>query len=90
MRLSVEKVKELVSKAEESFRHQECATCECYLGYLAQLELDADPDGSAFLKEYQPPRDQMHSCLGCDPCPPGILYGNYLRNRTVEPGENKR
>jgi hypothetical protein len=21
--------------------------------------------------------------LGCDPCPPGILYSNYLRKKSV-------
>lgn len=81
MPLSLDTVKELISKAEAAFRHQECATCECYLGYIAQLEIDSDPEGRAFLENYIPPREQQHACLGCDPCSPGILYANYLRKK---------
>lgn len=80
--LSVSDVKSLIKKAEESFRHQECATCECYLGYVTQLEIDSDTEGQEFLKSYQADRDQIHSCLGCDPCAPGILYANYLRKNS--------
>ncbi|MFN2111877.1 MAG: hypothetical protein ACK2TT_02040 [Anaerolineales bacterium] len=81
--LSLATVKELISRAEESFRHDECAACECYLGYVTQLEIDSDPEGRAFLENYQPPRDQQHSCLGCDPCPAGILYADYLRKKKL-------
>jgi hypothetical protein len=79
--LSAAAVTALIKKAEESFRHQECTTCECYLGYLTQLEIDADPDGQQILWEYQPEREEIHACLGCDSCPPGILYATYLRKR---------
>jgi len=41
--LLVSEVKELINKAEISFRHQECAACECFLGYVTQLEIDSDP-----------------------------------------------
>jgi len=82
--LSVPEVKGLIAKAEESFRHEECATCECYLGYVAQLVIDSGPEAKIFLQEYQPDRDQIHSCLGCDPCAPGILYASYLRKRSKE------
>jgi hypothetical protein len=77
--LTVSKIKELLSEAEFTFRHEECATCECYQGYVTQLKIDSDPEGQQFLEEYQPDKDQIHSCLGCDPCSPGILYANYLR-----------
>ena len=80
--LSVSEIKELIRNAELSFRHEECRTCECYLGYVAQLEIDSTPDGRVFLKDYKPPREEVHSCLGCDPCAPGILYANYLRKRS--------
>ena len=79
--LLVLEVKELINKAEISFRHQECAACECYLGYITQLMIDSEPEARQYLKEYQPDRDQIHSCLVCDPCSPGILYANYLRKR---------
>ena len=79
--LLVSEIKDLIKKAEKSFRHEECATCECYLGYITQLVIDSGPEGQQFLKDYQPDRDQIHFCLGCDPCAPGILYANYLRIR---------
>ncbi len=82
--LSVSEVNELIKKAEEAFRHQECATCECYLGYITQLMIDSEPEGRQYLIEYQPDRDQIHSCLGCDPCSPGILYSNYLRKKSPQ------
>lgn len=90
MILPIDQIKELVTKAETSFRHDECATCECYLGYITQLEIDADQEGRQFLKETMPPREEIHSCLGCDPCPPGILYSDYLRKKSatkISPGQ---
>lgn len=80
--LSVSEMKDYLNNAEFSFRHQECATCECYLGYVAQLEIDSDQEGRNYLKETKPDRDQIHACLGCDPCAPGILYTTYLRRKT--------
>ncbi len=81
MELTIGQIKELISKAEYAFHHQECATCEVYLGYLAQLEIDADPAGQQYLREYKPPREQVHGCLGCDPCPSAILHAEYLRKK---------
>ena len=81
--LSLAEIKDSIRKAEQAFRHEDCATCECYLGYVVQLEIDADEEGKNFLTSYKPDRGQIHSCLGCDPCPPGILYANYLRKNTA-------
>lgn len=86
--LTINKVSEIINKAENCFRHEECATCECYLGFIAQLELDGDEEIGYFLAAYKPPREEIHACLGCDPCPPGILYSDYLRKkppRTIKP-----
>ena len=80
--LSVSDLKGYLNKAEESFRHEDCRTCECYLGYLAQLEIDSDEEGREILKDHKPAREEIHACLGCDPCAPGILYTNYLRKRS--------
>jgi hypothetical protein len=77
--LAIKQVEQLIKKAESSFRHQECASCECYLGFLAQMELDGDQEIGNFLAAYKPPRGEIHACLGCDPCPPGVLYADYLR-----------
>ena len=84
--LSVPEIKNLIKKTEEAFRHEECATCECYLGYLTQLEIDADSEGRHFLRDFKPPMNQIHSCLGCDPCPPGILHTDYLRGKSKQTG----
>lgn len=80
---SIDQISKIIHKAESSFRHEECATCECYLGFLTQLEIDADQEGRLFLKDYMPPREEIHACLGCDPCPPGILYTDYLRKKAA-------
>jgi len=77
--LSQEVVKSLIKDAEFSFRHEDCESCECYLGYIVQLQIDSDPEASDFLESYKSARGEIHSCLGCDPCSPGILYADYLR-----------
>ena len=51
----------------------DCSTCECLQGYLAQLQLLATDDGTALVTLLRVARTEMHSCLGCDPCPPGDL-----------------
>ena len=83
MNLSIEQLKELITKAEFSFRREECATCECYLGYITQLELDGDQEAQDYLTESKPKREEIHACLGCDPCSPSILYSDYLRKKTT-------
>ncbi len=80
--LTISNIELLLLEAEFSFRHEECATCECYLGYLTQLKLDSDQEASRYLEENIPDRGLIHSCLGCDPCAPGILYSNYLRKNS--------
>jgi hypothetical protein len=82
-KLSVSEIKALILKTEESFRHQECATCECYLGFITQLEIDADQEAQEYIRDIQPPKELVHSCLGCDPCPPGILYEDHLKKTRV-------
>jgi len=79
--LSVSEVKEFIRKAEESFRHEDCKSCECYLGYIAQLKIDSSQEAKKFIESYMPDREQIHACLGCDPCPPGVLYSAYLRKK---------
>jgi len=76
--LSLSEVKEYIKKAEKSFRHEECRTCECFLGYVTQLQIDTEQEAKQFLMDYQPPREEIHTCLGCDPCAPGILYTQYI------------
>ena len=82
--LSVGEIKELITKAEASFRHEDCRTCECYLGYVAQLMIDSNPEANEYLSGYMTPKEEMHGCLGCDPCSPGILHNLYLRRNKRE------
>ena len=83
MNLSIEQLKELIAKAEFAFRREECATCECYLGYVTQLKIDTGQEGRKYLKKHFPPPDEVHACLGCDPCSPSTLYADYLRKKTT-------
>lgn len=76
--VSVAQVKVLIGNAIDAFPHEYCWTCECFLGYVTQLEIDADQPRHPFFQDYRPPRGQVHSCLGCDPCPPGDHYAQYL------------
>ena len=78
--LSASQVKALIKNAIDGFPHAECATCECFLGYLTQLEIDADPSSQPILLKHKPDRLEIHTCLGCDPCPPADYYAEYLRN----------
>ena len=71
----------MINNAESSFHHRECATCECYLGFIAQLELDGDQETREYLEAYKPLREKIHACLGCDPCSPGVIYTDYLRKK---------
>ncbi len=77
--LSVSQVRSFIENAIEAFPHDECATCECFLGYVTQLEMEADDGGQKFLEKHKPQKTEMHACLGCDPCPPGDHYAQYLR-----------
>ena len=82
--LSVSHVTTLVGNAKAAFPHEECATCECYLGYIIQLERESDRSGQQFLESYKPSRKEIHACRGCDPCPPGDHYARHLRDNRAE------
>ena len=79
MELTRKDAQELLAKLRRAFRHEPCRTCDCTQGMLVQLELDAAEDIGDLTAELKVPREQMHSCLGCDPCPGGALYADYLR-----------
>jgi hypothetical protein len=73
-----EEIKALLQGVEDSFPHDLCSTCECFLGYLAQLRIDSDPADKGLFLPFKVDRKDMHKCLGCDPCPPGDLYAEYM------------
>ena len=71
----------LLDAVEESFPHDLCSTCECFLGYIAQLRVDSNPADKALFLPYKVERKDMHKCLGCNPCPPGDEYAEYMRDK---------
>jgi hypothetical protein len=74
-------VETLLKEAEQAFPLGTCPTCECFLGYMAQLRVDSDAESRDLFVPFKVDRSLMHGCLGCDPCPPGDLYAAYQRNK---------
>lgn len=68
-----------LDKARQAVPKDACWSCDCFQGFLTQLELDAAEDVTDLTDPLKVPREQMHGCLGCDPCPPGEAYSQYLR-----------
>ena len=77
-KLQRNEIQAALKEAEETFPHRMCNTCECFLGYLAQLRIDSDPVDKDLFVPFKVRREDMHKCLGCDPCPPGDLYAAYM------------
>ena len=80
-KLSRGEVQTFLAEAADSFPHGACLTCECFLGYVIRLRIDSDEASQDLIGEYQVERANMHRCLGCDPCPPGDLYAEYVRKQ---------
>jgi len=78
-KLTRQEVQAFLSEAADSFPHGACLTCECFLGYVICLHVDSDKTSQDLIGQYRVERQSMHSCLGCDPCPPGDLYAEYVR-----------
>ena len=73
-------VRSALRELEAVLPHDACHTCECMQGFLAQLRMDADDEAGALILPWLAPRGQVHSCLGCAPCPPGDQFAASLRN----------
>ncbi len=71
-------LKERLAALRGSLPLTECATCECLLGYLTQLEIDAGEGAAALTGTLKDPEATLHGCLGCDPCPPAEQFADYL------------
>ena len=74
-------LQELLTQVGGSFPLGMCNTCECFLGNLAQLRIDSDLADKDLFLPYKVDRKEMHKCLGCDPCPPGALYAEYMKQQ---------
>jgi hypothetical protein len=84
-KLTRQEVQIFLEEAADSFPHGACLTCECFLGYVIRLRVDSDKTSQDLIGGYQVERKSMHSCLGCDPCPPGDLYAEYIRKKQQPP-----
>lgn len=82
-KLTSEQIKKLLDDAVASFPHEDCYTCECFLGFIAQLGLDIEKVQRPLLSKYKPDRNLVHSCMGCDPCPPANIYANYMQSNRL-------
>ncbi len=74
-------IKILLKRLKQSVIKKECATCECFQGFIAQLEVDSCEDISDLVDLICVPDEKLHKCLGCNPCPPADLYTEYLMNK---------
>jgi hypothetical protein len=80
-KLGRSELQDLIRGGEDSIAHGTCYTCECFLGYLVQLRIDCDPADQDLLLPFKVEHSEMHRCIGCDPCPPGNLYAEYMKNK---------
>lgn len=70
----------LIADLEPNLPLDECHSCECYLALLTQLSLDVDLDVAELRSHLHLEREQSHSCLGCQPCPPADGLALYLKS----------
>jgi hypothetical protein len=84
-KLGRNEVEALLEAAEESFPYGRCNTCECFLGYIAQLRIDSDVESNELFIPYKVDHASIHRCLECDPCPPGELYSQYMFEKQRAP-----
>jgi len=78
-KLNRDEIQTMLHEAEDSFPHGiDCNACECFHGYIAQLRIDSDSAYKDLFTSYKMSRNEMHHCLGCDPCPPADLYAEHM------------
>ena len=80
-RLSIDKAKDLVENLGSAMCRDECRNCECLQGVLVQIEIVAGEDVSEITGPLKVSAEQMHSCLGCNPCPPAEIFGDISCNQ---------
>ena len=59
-------------------KRRECWSCDCHQGFLVQLQMDADAAAAELIQPLIVSSARLHGCLGCDPCPPGAAFADYL------------
>ena len=81
-KITRQELQTFIKTAEDSFPHDACLTCECFLGFVIRLQVDSDKCDHDLTSEYKVEKQQLHRCLGCDPCPPGDMYAEYTRKKS--------
>lgn len=75
------KIENYCKKIRKAAIKNDCWTCDCLQGFITQLLIDLEREDTSELKKLLKDKQFLHSCLGCDPCPPGELFTKYLRNK---------
>lgn len=70
-------VENILVEMEPYLADEQCRSCECLQSLIVQLQIDQLGEIEE-LQSLRVPKNQMHACLGCDPCPPGKRYSEYL------------
>jgi hypothetical protein len=86
--LTLIEAKAYLDRLKTSVAKKECWSCDCMQGLLTQLELDC-PQATELVDPLKVPARQMHSCLGCEPCPPGAVFAEYLRGMNQKAAESQ-
>jgi hypothetical protein len=83
-KITHKEVVKILEDLKDSLPRAECQTCECYQGFLIQLEIEA----LEIIKDLTDPLKvnsfEMHGCLGCDPCPPAEAFTESDSGNTNE------
>ncbi len=84
MKIERSEIQRLIDDVLREMPHEDCRTCDCFLGFITRLELDSLEDVSDITNPLKPLRAQIHGCLGCNPCPPAEAYTNYTRQNLIQ------
>lgn len=77
-----EEITALLCSLQNSIIRDECRTCECLQGFIAQLELDySEKLMNDLVNDLKCQDDKLHKCLGCNPCSPADIYIEYLKKK---------
>jgi hypothetical protein len=80
-KLPKEEVDGLLAQVTHASLREECWLCECFQGFIAQLDLDAAEEAKPLLEVYRADSSQVRQGLGCEPCPPAELFAEYLMRK---------
>jgi hypothetical protein len=67
-----------LKKLREYHQVKKCRHCECLQGALVWLQVAEGDEVDAEIKVLLVGHNKIHSCLGCDPCPPVGVLVDYL------------